>query len=252
MSTLLIQFTIPCALIEGLRDDIKSVVLVQRPSTLDTACSLALLQEEVLDSAKRREYRRSDQRILPKHPGPPRSALPLPLPPRGDKLPPVILPEERKLIDSTKSISEKLSALKSYRRAKGLCDLCAEKWSRDHKCAATVQLHVVQEVMELFSLDADNDSASVASEGQLFVALSRDAVTGSSGCRTIRFAGSIQEKEVLILIDSGSSHSFISKHIADSLAGVNPWTALSECRLLMVESWNVFLICLMPCGVCRY
>lgn len=34
--------------IVGLRDEIKFVVLVQRPSTLDTACVLAQWQEEVL------------------------------------------------------------------------------------------------------------------------------------------------------------------------------------------------------------
>ena len=34
--------------VEGLRTDIRAVVLVQRPPDLDTACSLALLQEEVL------------------------------------------------------------------------------------------------------------------------------------------------------------------------------------------------------------
>uniref|UniRef100_A0A8R7V0R5 Uncharacterized protein n=1 Tax=Triticum urartu TaxID=4572 RepID=A0A8R7V0R5_TRIUA len=35
--------------IEGLRADIRAVVLIQRPPDLDTACSLALLQEEVVD-----------------------------------------------------------------------------------------------------------------------------------------------------------------------------------------------------------
>ena len=35
--------------VEGLRPDIRAVVLVQRPPDLDTACSLALLQEEVAD-----------------------------------------------------------------------------------------------------------------------------------------------------------------------------------------------------------
>lgn len=35
--------------IEGLRADIRAVVLIQRPPDLDTACSLAFLQEEVAD-----------------------------------------------------------------------------------------------------------------------------------------------------------------------------------------------------------
>lgn len=38
--------------VDGLRDDIRSVIMVQRPSTLDTACSLALVQEEAATSSK--------------------------------------------------------------------------------------------------------------------------------------------------------------------------------------------------------
>ena len=52
--------------IDGLRDDIKSVILVQRPSTLDTVCALALLQEEA-DTSRRREYRVSDGPSPTKH-----------------------------------------------------------------------------------------------------------------------------------------------------------------------------------------
>lgn len=47
-------------LIDGLCDDIKSIVFVQRPQDLDTACVLAALQEEVGDSFRRREFRRPD------------------------------------------------------------------------------------------------------------------------------------------------------------------------------------------------
>lgn len=35
--------------VEGLRADIRPVVMVQRPPALNTACALALLQEEVAD-----------------------------------------------------------------------------------------------------------------------------------------------------------------------------------------------------------
>lgn len=35
--------------VEGLRSDLRAVVLIQRSQDLDTACSLALLQEEVAD-----------------------------------------------------------------------------------------------------------------------------------------------------------------------------------------------------------
>jgi len=38
--------------IDGLCDDIRSVVLVQRPTDLDAACSLALLQEEAVEPTR--------------------------------------------------------------------------------------------------------------------------------------------------------------------------------------------------------
>jgi hypothetical protein len=46
--------------VDGLRDDIKSVVMIQRPSTLDTACALALVYEEAADSDRKREFRHSE------------------------------------------------------------------------------------------------------------------------------------------------------------------------------------------------
>jgi hypothetical protein len=41
----------------GLRDYIKSLVMTQRPSTLDSACALALVQEEAMDNGKKKEIR---------------------------------------------------------------------------------------------------------------------------------------------------------------------------------------------------
>jgi hypothetical protein len=39
--------------IDGLRDDIKSMVMIQRPATLDSMCALALVHLEVLDFSKK-------------------------------------------------------------------------------------------------------------------------------------------------------------------------------------------------------
>lgn len=38
--------------IEGLKHDIKSIIMVQQPQNLDTACALALVKEEALDSTR--------------------------------------------------------------------------------------------------------------------------------------------------------------------------------------------------------
>jgi hypothetical protein len=69
--------------VDGLKDDVKSVVLVQRPTDLDTAYTLALLQEEV-ESARRKDFRRTDYIFKSKSTRGP-SPMPLPPPPKMDK-----------------------------------------------------------------------------------------------------------------------------------------------------------------------
>jgi hypothetical protein len=65
--------------VDGLKDEIKFVILVQRPINLDTACSLALLQEEA-ETSRCRKYRKLDFLFKTK-PNPVATPLPLPLPP---------------------------------------------------------------------------------------------------------------------------------------------------------------------------
>jgi hypothetical protein len=44
-----------------------------------------------------------------------------------------------------------MADIKAYRRARGLCDHCGEKWSREHKCVAQVGLHVLDKLYALFT-----------------------------------------------------------------------------------------------------
>lgn len=48
--------------VDGLKPDVRAVVMLQRPPDLDTACVLATLQEEVtgMDGVRSREYRRPE------------------------------------------------------------------------------------------------------------------------------------------------------------------------------------------------
>ena len=50
--------------VEGLRADIRAVVMVQRPTDLDTACSLALLQEEVAEGEALSPTHTADHRFV--------------------------------------------------------------------------------------------------------------------------------------------------------------------------------------------
>ena len=131
--------------IDGLRDEIHSTVPVQRPPTLDTACSLAKLQEEVADPARRRDSCRPDAGLQWKHP-PPCIPLQLPAPPPSTAA--AVADDNRGPVAGRPDV-DKFSALKSYRRARVLYDKCAEQWRLDHQCAPTVHLHMIQELMDL-------------------------------------------------------------------------------------------------------
>ncbi|WVZ82001.1 hypothetical protein U9M48_029318, partial [Paspalum notatum var. saurae] len=205
--------------IHGLNDDIKPAVILQRPSTWDTACVLAQLQEEVAATQRRPPFRRPEPYQAPR----PSSVvpLPLPLPPKQEKWAPEAA---RKPPDVSRghTAEDRWSTLRAYRRARGLCVKCAEKWSKDHRCADAVHLHAVQELLELFQLD--DDTAAVTSEqempgDQLFLTLTLASVTDGPSPRSMCFRGSIQGHSVRILLDSGSSHSFLSTSVACKLVG---------------------------------
>jgi hypothetical protein len=79
----------------------------------------------------------------------------------------------------------------------------------------TIQLHVVQELWDLFQSDDDSSLSPGSSNGsseQLFLAISKAALSGSTAPRTVKFNGSIQHKQVTMLLDSGSS-CFIYQHL---------------------------------------
>jgi hypothetical protein len=71
-------------------------------------------------------------------------------------------------------------------------------------------------------LNCEGNDVKHAEQEHLFLALSTDAVGGTEGPRSMRLMGSIQNRPMSILIDSGSSHTFISQRLADQLEGVVP------------------------------
>jgi hypothetical protein len=102
--------------IDGLKSDIRAAVLLHRPKDLDTASSLAILQEDVLFGAYVKEYKRLDaynsSRSLYKHSsGSPTTS-------------PIV---ETKSSTPTAPADEKLAALMRYRKSKGLCFKCGGK-----------------------------------------------------------------------------------------------------------------------------
>jgi len=122
--------------VSGLRHDIRSAILLHRPEDLDTAATLALLQEEEFEPFKRRSFFKQDG----KEPYKPNA-----------KTKSYTMSEESRPAVATRA-EDKLESLKSFRRAKGLCFTCGEKWSKTHKCPDHVPLHVIEELLETLQL----------------------------------------------------------------------------------------------------
>lgn len=108
---------------------------------------------------------------------------------------------------------------------------CGEKWAPGHRCAPQVQLHVLKEVWNLCEscLVEDEDSQAAVSSPedpstshQLCLLLSSAAMSDTSSPRTIQLQGSIAGLPITILVDSGSTHSFLSSSVAAKLSGVQP------------------------------
>jgi hypothetical protein len=109
---------------------------------------LALLQKEVADLMPQKEVRHDP---APYHRPQYKNALP--------QQPVLGADRNAKPVDlvQAKTTEEKWRALCNYRRARGLCDHCAEKWSRNHKCAANIRLHAMQEVLDILSISDETD-----------------------------------------------------------------------------------------------
>jgi hypothetical protein len=217
--------------VDGLRADIRVVVMVQQPKDLDSAVSLALLQEEAMELTREATRVSSGHGSFPK--AQTRTALPLPPPPVG-RPPGLATPssrvEDKRGVASNQmpSTDDKVRALRAYRRARGECFDCGEKWGRNHVCAATVPLHVVQELLCLLEGEMEPHSSPVDSRSELGM-ISAAALQGIEPPQTVRIKGVVQGQEVLMLVDSGSTHSFISEAIAAR------WSGVRQCKPMQVK-----------------
>ncbi|XP_066341079.1 uncharacterized protein [Miscanthus floridulus] len=234
--------------VDGLKDYIRAAVALHHPQNLDTACLLAKLQEEVADPAKKRDYRHGEQLVGPR-PFAPR-ALPLPPPPPRPALP---VPElNRPIADGGRgpTAEERWTTLRAARRAQGFCMRCGSRWARDHQCPPQVQLHVVQELLDVLHVDEDVEAAVPAEEPpleQVFLQLSLAAISGTVQPRTMCFWGTIGNQHVKILLDSGSSHTFISTSIVAHCSGIQQLPVplqvqfTSDLKVLPLTSYDMIL-----------
>lgn len=110
---------------------------------------------------------------------------------------------------------------KRERQIKGLCYKCDGRYGPDHHC----QLQAIQVVV----VNEDGSEILVSDEEEIkepedteiepeIVELSMNSVVGLSSPWTMKLEGKIKGQRVIILIDSGASHNFISTKLVQKLS----------------------------------
>jgi hypothetical protein len=195
--------------IAGLSDEIRSVVLLRMPEDVDTASMLALLQETEQENIRQHHHSfKSSSKYNYKAGGAAEKAK---FPVRAD---------DTKRPDKPRW-DDKLESLCAYRKSKGECFTCGEKWSRTHKCPDKIPLHILEELLDVLPPGGEASTESpgdMSSEDELMcvdLATTEEAVP--TRCRTIRLHGRVGQQEVLILVDSGSGASFVDAALVEKL-----------------------------------
>lgn len=100
-----------------------------------------------------------------------------------------------------------------------MCYRCGEKYVPGQQCAtqAPAQVKAIQQVEVLSDelLDAISCGDDTDDESNMHVSL--NALAGTEHCNSLRLQALVGNKVMLILVDSGSSHSFIDASLVQSL-----------------------------------
>lgn len=95
-------------------------------------------------------------------------------------------------------------------RKQRLCFHCREKWQYGHKCKPRGNVAMVEECEEekensvVIEEEASPDEKGEGAE------VSLNAVVGGEQLNTIKLPGLIKNREIMVLIDSGSTHSLLT------------------------------------------
>ncbi|PNX97560.1 retrotransposon-related protein, partial [Trifolium pratense] len=110
------------------------------------------------------------------------------------------------------------------RRAKGLCFRCNERWDPLHQCASK-QLRVlilgddefINDDGEIVVLEGDSEEEKEADELECKSLGVFGLSTTPKQVRTMKLEGGLKGANILVLIDSGATHNFISPKVVEAL-----------------------------------
>lgn len=104
------------------------------------------------------------------------------------------------------------------KQEKGLCFRCDEKFTPSHRCK-NKQLNVFsisEEVEDEFE-PSESDMLSEEERNEDAMTLSLNAMVGITDAKSMRLKGIVQGHEIMILIDCGATHNFVSHEVVKAL-----------------------------------
>jgi hypothetical protein len=179
--------------INGLKEDIRAMVELHTPSTVRKATTIAKIQEGHLERTKSK-FQRQQSQTKPTYPKP-------------DSRP-----------NPTYGTLWRNKQLRDYRKANNLGYSCGEKFEPGHSevCTKREKPHVNAMIVNHLDKELDEEPLNeIAIEELLnedFCELSLNALAGTESANSIKLHTTVKNKTMLTLVDSGSSHSFVSVH----------------------------------------
>ncbi|XP_026449232.1 uncharacterized protein LOC113349472 [Papaver somniferum] len=216
--------------ISGLKDEIRTTVQMFRPKDTSRAFYLARMQQASLMSSSRPV----------KNPARPFFPSPISIPPNPStskqyfssssnfhkpstsSAPPFIThpTAPTKTDPPLPSVKKRTPQQMKIRRNKGLCYNCDELYMTGHVCK-TQQLFMLvageENLSDHSDVSPEEPMADSPSSSDTIMEISLHALTGQSVQDTIRISGHLHQQAIMVLIDMGSTHSFIDSHLADKL-----------------------------------
>lgn len=180
--------------LRGLKPEIGNVVQSQIPDTVEKAIMLPKIQQQVVDKGKYKwtrptnQYRHNSTNTRQDN--------------RGN-LPNSPLWKERQTRD--------------YLKANGLCFYCREPFDANHikSCTKRPQQHLntlaVNELDVVLTEEVIHELEVEDTLASDFCQLSLNALSGTEQGEAMKVRALVRNKVMLILVDSGSSHSFVSQ-----------------------------------------
>jgi hypothetical protein len=113
--------------------------------------------------------------------------------------------ESRKFEDISVRADDKVNTLLAYRKAKGLCYKCGDKWAKNHTCPPQVPIQVSEELFSILQLSEYDslipDVANDSDDGPELMAIQDNVSPQFSKVkkRTLRLQGCIGNQYLLQL-----------------------------------------------------